>query len=74
VDYVSRELTVACTNVDRVRVLTDGITKGERLACSTTSPLMVPELRSRAASCAAPEGIAGSISPARRWGVRSDGF
>ena len=48
VNYVFGELTVACTNVDRVVFPTDGITKGELLAYyRDVADLMVPELRGR---------------------------
>jgi len=48
VDYVFGELTVACTNVDRVVFPADGITKGDVLAYyRDLADLMVPELRGR---------------------------
>jgi bifunctional non-homologous end joining protein LigD len=48
VDYVFGELTVACTNVDRVVFPADGITKGDVLAYyRDVADLMVPELRGR---------------------------
>lgn len=48
VDYVFGELTVACTNVDRVVFPADGITKGDILAYyRDVADLMVPELRGR---------------------------
>lgn len=48
VNYVFGELTVACTNVDRVVFPADGITKGELLAYyRDVADLMVPELRGR---------------------------
>jgi bifunctional non-homologous end joining protein LigD len=48
VDYVFGEITVACTNVDRVMFPADGITKGELLAYyHDVAALMVPELRGR---------------------------
>jgi bifunctional non-homologous end joining protein LigD len=48
VEYVFGELTVACTNVDRVVFPAEGITKGELLAYyRDVADLMVPELRGR---------------------------
>jgi len=48
VDCVFGELTVACTNVDRVVFPADGITKGDVLAYyRDVADLMVPELRGR---------------------------
>ena len=48
VDYAFGELTVTCTNVDRVVFPADGITKGEILAYyHEVAHLMVPELRGR---------------------------
>jgi len=48
VDYVFGELTVACTNVDRVVFPADGITKGDVLAYyRDVADLMVPELHGR---------------------------
>ena len=42
------ELTVACTNIDRVMFPADGLTKGDMLAYyRDVAPLMVPELRGR---------------------------
>jgi bifunctional non-homologous end joining protein LigD len=48
VEYSFGELTVACTNIDRVMFPADGITKGELLAYyRDVADLMVPELRGR---------------------------
>jgi len=48
VEYSFGELTVACTNVDRVMFPADGITKGELVAYyRDVADLMVPELRGR---------------------------
>jgi len=59
VDYVFGELTVACTNVDRVVFPADGITKGDVLAYyRDVADLMVPELRGRPLSVVRyPRGI-----------------
>ena len=47
-EYVFGEITVACSNVDRVMFPADGITKGELLAYyHDVAELMVPELRGR---------------------------
>lgn len=47
-DYRFGDITVACTNTDRVMFPTDGITKGELLAYyKDIADLMVPELRGR---------------------------
>lgn len=47
-EYVFGDLTIACTNVDRVMFPADGITKGELLAYyRDVAELMVPELRGR---------------------------
>jgi bifunctional non-homologous end joining protein LigD len=48
VEYVFGDLTIACSNVDRVMFPADGITKGEMLAYyRDVAELMVPELRGR---------------------------
>jgi bifunctional non-homologous end joining protein LigD len=48
VQYVFGDITVACTNVDRVMFPADGITKGDLLAYyHDVAELMVPELRGR---------------------------
>jgi bifunctional non-homologous end joining protein LigD len=48
VEYVFGDVTVACTNVDRVMFPDDGITKGDLLAYyAGVADLMVPELRGR---------------------------
>lgn len=48
VEYAFGDVTVACSNVDRVMFPADGITKGELLAYyRDVAPLMVPELRGR---------------------------
>jgi len=48
VEYRFGELTVACSNVDRVMFPADGITKGELVAYyRDVADLMVPELRGR---------------------------
>jgi bifunctional non-homologous end joining protein LigD len=48
VQYVFGEITVACTNIDRVMFPADGITKGDLLAYyHDVAELMVPELRGR---------------------------
>ena len=48
VEYVFGEVTVACSNVDRVMFPADGITKGDVLAYyRDVAGLMVPELRGR---------------------------
>jgi bifunctional non-homologous end joining protein LigD len=48
VEYRFGELTVACTNVDRVVFPDDGITKGELIAYyKDVADLIVPELRGR---------------------------
>jgi bifunctional non-homologous end joining protein LigD len=48
VDYRFGELTVACTNLDRVMFPSDGITKGELVAYyHDVAALMVPELQGR---------------------------
>ena len=50
-DYTFGDITVACTNTDRVLFPDSGITKGEMLAYyHDIAPLMVPELRGRALS------------------------
>ncbi|MBC7977661.1 MAG: hypothetical protein H7138_22010, partial [Myxococcales bacterium] len=47
-EYRFGDITVACTNTDRVMFPADGITKGELLAYyHDVAPLMVPELRGR---------------------------
>ncbi|HEY0476192.1 MAG TPA: non-homologous end-joining DNA ligase [Kofleriaceae bacterium] len=47
-EYVFGDVTVACSNVDRVVFPADGITKGELLAYyREVAELMVPELRGR---------------------------
>jgi bifunctional non-homologous end joining protein LigD len=47
-EYVFGEITVACTNTDRVMFPADGITKGELLAYyRDVAELMVPELQGR---------------------------
>jgi bifunctional non-homologous end joining protein LigD len=48
VEYVFGDITVACSNVDRVVFPEDGITKGEVIAYyHDVAALMVPELRGR---------------------------
>jgi bifunctional non-homologous end joining protein LigD len=48
VEYVFGDVTVACSNVDRVVFPADGITKGELLAYyRDVAELMLPELRGR---------------------------
>jgi bifunctional non-homologous end joining protein LigD len=48
VEYVFGDLTIACSNVDRVMFPADGITKGEMLGYyRNVAELMVPELRGR---------------------------
>ena len=48
VEYAFGDITIACSNVDRVMFPADGITKGELIAYSRdVAELMVPELRGR---------------------------